>query len=325
MKIGSLFSGAGMLDYAVEHVFGGETVWHCEVDKAASKVLAHRWPGVPNLEDITKVDWAAIEPVDILCGGWPCQPFSSAGSKKGAEDDRALWPYVARAIRTLRPRYVVLENVSAVLRCGEFDRVAGDLASSGYEFAWTCLRASDVGAPHQRERLFVTATDTGAAGRGWGTERDGVAQQAEPEQPQRPHVDRLAVETNGLLPTPRATDRFGAGRHGDGGLDLRTTIAERAGTDQWHRHIPAITHWENLTRPAPSPADAVLTRDGNTRINPAFSEWMLGWPAGWVTDPAIGISRGDQLRIIGNGVVPACASAALSWLLGVSVVEEVTQ
>jgi DNA (cytosine-5)-methyltransferase 1 len=69
----------------------------------------------------------------------------------------------------------------------------------------------------------------------------------------------------------------------------------------------------------------VLTRDGNTRINPAFSEWMLGWPAGWVTDPAIGISRGDQLRIIGNGVVPACASAALSWLLGVSVVEEVTQ
>lgn len=144
------------LDLAVERVFGGETVWHCELDPAASKVLAHRWPRVPNLGDITKVDWATVEPVDILCGGWPCQPFSLAGKRKGAEDERALWPYVAGAVRVVRPRIICLENVSAVLG-PEFQRVANDLAEIGYDIAWTCLRASDVGAPHRRERVFIVA------------------------------------------------------------------------------------------------------------------------------------------------------------------------
>ena len=170
MRIGSLFSGAGGLDLAVEAVFGATTAWHCEIDPAASKVLAARWPGVPNLGDITKVDWpnvwlsrcgqeeSTIEPVDILCGGWPCQPFSLAGKRKGAADERALWPHVARAIRMVRPRIIVLENVPAVLG-PEFSRVADDLAACGYEFAWTCLRASDVGAPHRRERIFILACD----------------------------------------------------------------------------------------------------------------------------------------------------------------------
>ena len=164
LRIGSLFSGAGGLDGAVEQVFGGRTVWHCENDPAAAKVLAHRWPGTPNLGDITAIDWDTVEPVDVVCGGWPCQPFSVAGKRKGADDERALWPYFAGAVRGLRPRYVVLENVAAVLRNPEFDRVANSLAEAGYEFAWTCLRAADVGAPHLRERLFVVAY---TAGGGW--------------------------------------------------------------------------------------------------------------------------------------------------------------
>lgn len=157
MKLGSLFfSGAGGLDLAVEQVFDARTVWHCELDTAASKVLAHRWPGVPNHRDITATDWTSVEPVDIICGGWPCQPFSTAGKRKGADDERALWPYVARAVRVVRPRIVVLENVSAVLG-PEFSRVANDLATLGYVGSWVCLRASDVGAPHRRERLFIVA------------------------------------------------------------------------------------------------------------------------------------------------------------------------
>ena len=161
-RIGSLFSGAGGLDMAVQAVFGGDIVWHCENDPAASKVLAAHYPHIPNHGDITTTDWNTAAPVDLLCGGWPCQPFSLAGQRKGAHDERALWPYVARAVRLVRPRHVVLENVSAVLG-PEFCRVANDLAALGYDISWTCLRASDVGAPHRRERLFILATDTSGA------------------------------------------------------------------------------------------------------------------------------------------------------------------
>ena len=147
---------AGGLDMAVEQVFGGRTVWHCELDPAASKVLSHRYPGVPNFGDVTAIDWDAVDPVDVMCGGYPCQPFSAAGQRKGTDDERHLWPYFAEAIRRVRPRYVVLENVAGHRSMG-FDCVLGDLASMRYDAQWCSVRASDVGAPHRRERLFILA------------------------------------------------------------------------------------------------------------------------------------------------------------------------
>ncbi|MCV7208348.1 DNA cytosine methyltransferase [Mycolicibacterium canariasense] len=116
-RIGSLFSGAGGLDLAVEHVFGGRTVWQCELDPAAAAVLAYRWPGVPNLGDITAVDWSAVELVDVLCGGFPCQDVSAAGRRAGiqAGTRSGLWAMFADAIAGLRPRYVVIENVRGLL------------------------------------------------------------------------------------------------------------------------------------------------------------------------------------------------------------------
>jgi DNA-cytosine methyltransferase len=161
VRIGSLFSGAGGLDLAVEAVFGGETVWHCENDLAASKILAAHWPYVPNLGDITKVDWGNVEPVELVCAGWPCQPWSAAGRRKGTKDERALWPYVAAAVSVLRPRIVVLENVPGIVVLGELARAVGDLAALGYDAQWTVVSAADVGSCHKRERVFVVATDTG--------------------------------------------------------------------------------------------------------------------------------------------------------------------
>ena len=123
MRIGSLFSGYGGLDMAVEAVFpDARPAWFCEWDDAPSKILAHHWPDVPNYRDVTAVDWSAVEPVDIITGGYPCQPFSAAGRRKGTDDDRHLWPYVREAVRVLRPRYVVLENVAGHRSLG-FDRV----------------------------------------------------------------------------------------------------------------------------------------------------------------------------------------------------------
>ncbi|PTR30622.1 DNA (cytosine-5)-methyltransferase 1 [Rhodococcus sp. OK519] len=161
MRVGSLFSGYGGLDLAALEAFHGVVAWHCEYEAAPSAILEHHWPGVPNLHDVTEVDWATVPPVDILTGGYPCQPFSAAGKRKGTNDERHLWPYVREAIRVLRPRYTVLENVAGHRSLG-FDRVLGDLAEDGMHVRWTSLRASGVGAPHHRERLFILVTPADA-------------------------------------------------------------------------------------------------------------------------------------------------------------------
>ena len=185
MRIGSLFSGYGGLDRAVMQVFPGSTVaWHCEFDKAPSAILAHHYPNIPNLGDVTKVDWEQVEPVDIITGGSPCQDLSAAGKRAGMTDGTRsnLWVNMREAIEALRPKYVVWENVKGALSAkakSESDleqgdgslgnlralgRVLGDLSEIGYDAKWEVVRASDVGAPHRRERVFVLATNANTNG-----------------------------------------------------------------------------------------------------------------------------------------------------------------
>lgn len=159
--IGSLFSGYGGLDLAARDAFfGARIAWHVERDANPSRILAHHYPSIPNHGDVTRINWADVEPVDILTGGYPCQPFSQAGLRKGTDDERHLWPYVLDAIRQLRPRYVLLENVRGHLTLG-FDAVLSDLARVGWAAVWGIVRASDAGAPHQRARLFILAYPNG--------------------------------------------------------------------------------------------------------------------------------------------------------------------
>ena len=160
LKIGSLCTGYGGLDMAVEAYFNAETVWTCEFDKHASKIIEERI-GKPNYGDLKTTDWASVEPIDILTAGYPCQPFSHAGLRKGVEDERHLWPYIKEIIRQLQPSYVILENVRGHFGLG-FREVLGDLTSIGYDAKWKLIRASDVGAPHRRERLFIFAYPTSA-------------------------------------------------------------------------------------------------------------------------------------------------------------------
>lgn len=185
MRLGSLCSGTGMLDRAVEILFGVTTAWHCENDKAASAVLAAHWPGVENFGDITAVDWTTVEPVDIIAAGFPCQDVSAAGKRSGLKDGNrsGLWVYCAEAIDALRPSLVVIENVrglcsarahravesrNAALGDGSdgpvllraLGAVLGDLSDIGYDAQWITLPASAVGAPHRRERVFIIAAPT---------------------------------------------------------------------------------------------------------------------------------------------------------------------
>jgi DNA (cytosine-5)-methyltransferase 1 len=182
MKIGSLFSGYGGLDLAVSKITGAKLAWHCEWEDAPSAILEKNFPGVPNFKDVTKVDWASVEPVDILTGGFPCQDLSLAGKRAGLKDGTrsGLWSEFARAIEEIQPRLVVIENVRGILSAtahsdleycawcmGEANgepslralgAVLGSLADLGYDAKWVGLRASDAGAPHSRFRIFITAT-----------------------------------------------------------------------------------------------------------------------------------------------------------------------
>jgi DNA (cytosine-5)-methyltransferase 1 len=161
VKVGSLCTGILGAELAFTMMgLEPDLRWYSEIDPHARKVLARRVPDVPNLGDLKVIEWESVEPVDALVAGYPCQPFSHAGNRKGTDDPRHLWPWIACALRVLRPRYAFFENVAAHLGLG-FDEVLSDLAAFGFDAEWTTLRASDVGACHQRDRLFIVATDTG--------------------------------------------------------------------------------------------------------------------------------------------------------------------
>lgn len=205
LRIGSLCSGGGGLDLAVEQVFSARTVWHAETDTAASKVLEARWPDIPNHGDITEIDWGAVEPIDLATAGYPCQPFSAAGRRKGTDDERHLWPHVWEAIRRLRPRYTILENVAGHRSLG-FDRVLGDLAESGLHVRWVSVRASDVGSCHQRERLWILVADPASDGRprlNGGTGRTAACSGRERLATGSARRAPAAID---LLPTPTTQD-----------------------------------------------------------------------------------------------------------------------
>jgi DNA (cytosine-5)-methyltransferase 1 len=155
LTVGSLFSGIGGFDLGLERA-GMKVIWQSEIDTFASRVLKKHWPDVPNLGDITKVDWTKVERPDVICGGYPCQPFSTAGKRGGANDPRHLWPAMHNAICVLRPRYALMENVRGHLSLG-FGRVLGDLAEIGYDAEWQVIPAAAVGAPHKRDRVFIVA------------------------------------------------------------------------------------------------------------------------------------------------------------------------
>lgn len=162
LKIGSFCSGFGGLDLAVMSVLDAEVAWHAEIDPDASRVLDYHWPGVPNHGDLTTANWADASPIDILTCGFPCQPVSAAGQRKGTGDDRWLWNDIVAAIGRMgaRPRMLLFENVPGLLTANGGDamaRVVHGLASLGYVGRYRLLRASDVGAPHRRERWFCLA------------------------------------------------------------------------------------------------------------------------------------------------------------------------
>ncbi len=158
LTVGSLFSGIGGLDLGLERA-GMEVIWQSEIDPYGCRVLKKHWPEVVNHGNIKEINWGDIVRPDVICGGYPCQPFSTAGKRNGTDDPRHLWPWVREAISVLRPKYAILENVRGHVSLG-LDIVLREMASIGYDAEWQIVSAASVGAPHRRDRVIIVAYPT---------------------------------------------------------------------------------------------------------------------------------------------------------------------
>jgi DNA (cytosine-5)-methyltransferase 1 len=369
VKIGSLCTGImgnemamGLMGIEVE------LAWYSEIDKNCSTLIAEHHPDVPNLGDLKLIDWSTVEKVDVLTAGYPCQPFSTAGKRGGVTDERHLWPWIKEGIRALRPPICLFENVAAHRTLG-FDIVLKDLAEIGFDAEWSTLRASDIGACHRRDRLFIVATDADhRAGdgersreelrKGSSIATDSHQSQSRTFIPQQDGGGNLVeaissllpasaagnfndgesveswearrqrnvlkgINGNGqgtpltmavkLLPTPTASDSRGGRNDTAVRTDPQsnhhsgTTLSDVAYTNLWGKYAPAIARWaEKIKRVAPPPVD----EDG--RLSPLLVEWMMGFPDGWVTGQKF--SRSQQLKMLGNSVVPQQVATAWSML-----------
>lgn len=356
LRVGSLCTGYGGLELGLAEAGSPiELAWVADPDPAATRVLAHHHPDVPNLGDITTTDWTTAEPVDMLTAGYPCQGFSHAGKRRGENDERFIWPAVADAIRLLRPGGVLLENVAGHRSLG-FGRVLGDLAALGYVGSWVSVRACDVGTAHRRERVFIYAHPADTKGIGhrhtWPAGERGLP--------------ATAVAGGALLPTPRTSDTNGAGGHGEGGIDLRTAVSllptPKARDSKGRDPNPRGIDLNEAVALLPSPRATDGTKGGpNQRGSsgdlmlpaavqperwcqyaPAVARWehVLGRLAPEPTEPGKngprlaprfvewlmglpdgwacdvpGLTRNDRLRLLGNGVVPQQAACAIGILL----------
>jgi len=252
-----LFSGIGGFSLGLERSGGFKTVAFCEVEPFCTKILNKHWPEVPVYGDVRELTAKRLAAdgigVDAICGGFPCQDISTAGKGAGIEGERSgLWSEYARLIGELRPRYVFVENVAALLGRG-LDRVLGDLAALGYDAEWHCIPASAVGAPHQRDRIWIMAHSRRGS---WGSVRSITEREDTQSKRQRVQI-RLVdqVRNPRLWPTPTARDY-------KGGRKPETLAASGRGYSN-------------------SLNDALTTLGQHGKLNPTWVDWLMGFPLEW--------------------------------------------
>lgn len=217
LTVGDIFAGVGGFSLGLERA-GMQTRWFAEIDPFACAVLRKHWPDVPNHGDVRSVRAGSVEPVDVICGGFPCQDISVAGSGRGLEGERSgLWRELHRIVGDLRPRFALVENVGALTARG-LAVVLGDLAAIGYDAEWHVVPAAAVDAPHFRERCWIVAVDADADGR--GRERERIAQHGDEQGASRRESDGLGAPGRRTGPgeaeaTTNATGERMEGRRAD--------------------------------------------------------------------------------------------------------------
>lgn len=298
LTVGSLFAGIGGFELGFESTGRFETLWQVERDKYASQVLAKHWPDVHRHDDVCTWPNETAKPVDVLLAGFPCQDISYAGKGAGLNGERSgLFFEVMRIVREMEPRYVVLENVSALLTRGMGD-VLGSISSLGFNAEWEIVSALSVGAPHRRDRVFIIGWNTDgehvkAVG---GVQKRQVADSsgsgdvsdAEHDGPHRNRKDEQKRKREKM-----GRDKF-IGRHGSNG-DLADSNSERGRSRNTQRQ------------------NAENARQSSRRAQ----HW------GWNSEPAVGrvangVSRRvDRLKCLGNAIVPQVAQVVAERLLDI--------
>lgn len=287
MRHGSLFSGIGGFDLAAEWM-GWTNVFHTEWNEFGQKVLKHHFPNSIQYHDIIKTDYTIhYGDIDIITGGFPCQPFSNAGKRKGKEDERYLWHEMLRAIQQIQPTYVVAENVRGLLTIDGgmvFEQVCLDLEAEGYQVQPVLLPAAGVNAPHRRDRIFIIAysnkcddrrtsrADETASRKEWLSERHQVRQSSKPSEVQQPaantisfgrqdntrSVDGKAEETDGKRQHTihtwtecDGTSRITANTNDTGTKQQMRSERTRKKDDQGWQGQPQLESWKNgINEPA---------------------------------------------------------------------------
>ena len=274
---GSLFAGIGGIDLGLERA-GWSCRWQVEIDPYCLAVLRKHWPNVPKFGDVKALTGEELEQVDLICGGFPCQPVSVAGKRKAQADERWLWPEFARIIRVVRPIFILVENVPNLLNINggtAMQEVLGSLAENGYDAEWDCLPAAAFGAPHIRYRLFIVAYPRGS--RRQQISRSAHANESENEG--RPKIQTNIVASYG----ERSRARILA--------DSMFSRQQRRGRASWIRRRAV--------------GEEQIAENGGRKGSESLSVWQ--------TEPGVarmvdGIPDGmDRLHGLGNAVVPRVA------------------
>lgn len=335
---GSTFTGILGLDRAFEYVTGGRCAWACESSAYCREIIWQQRPGLTISGDIRRVgSGLGYDGVDAVIGGFPCQDVSDSGKRVGLEhgERTGLWRELARAIGEIRPGIVFVENVRGLLRRG-FEHVLTDLARLGFDAEWTCLRASDVGAPHRRERVFVLATTADGRERLADAYRERLRQLSEWNlcgQAERRDAEPVDAGADDM----GDTDLLGL-PWGDGGAarpSERSDALRASGVaDRMHDRRDEQRPCDDDSR-RDAPGDIAHRRDALELLDhrwppgPADAEGWARWPGarpsfrrspdgvpGWVDRSRLaeGLRRA-RLRALGNAVVAQQAAAALDHLI----------
>jgi DNA (cytosine-5)-methyltransferase 1 len=287
MTHGSLFSGIGGFDLAAEWM-GWENKFHCEWNEFCKKILKYYWPHATSYGDIDETDftiWRGL--IDVLSGGFPCQPYSTAGKRKGKEDDRHKWPQMLRAIREIQPGYVVGENVRGLTNWNGglvFDEVQADLEAEGYEVLPFLLPACAVNAPHRRDRIWFVAH---AAGYSCGHAVGNEGQKSQAISGKR--FNEFVTTTNTGL------------------LRQKITEQQAMGTEQLHESgVDSNTSNQGLQGSQNNGHAGEIGKNGNeqfARLLPP--DWKIFPTQSPVCGGNDGIpDRVDRIKALGNAVVP---------------------